>query len=793
MSTISFNVVAHDLASRVFRGVGNAAMAMAAKIRAADALAGRTDGVDRNSRAWARFRLAAERAAPAIDKLNDGLRRLTGDNIRGQGRMWFRLILTGLAMAPAVIGPAVYALGALEGAIVAVTPGAAALGLAMYGTWKRIKLAASSAKEFNKAAPAIQRAATAFKQLGTAYQGFLNKTSGPVGNIFTQLFKGASELLPKLVPMTNRFARVLGRFLHGVREDMKSPAFDHALNWLKRVGSVTFKNLLQSGKNLTTFFYNLARSFQKAGVDIKGSWLRDWTKSMSDWAGRLGNSEGFKRLIKFTKENWPKIATSIGNIFKTLGNITQGMEPIASKGLDALVWVTGKLAKVKPETWTKIGYGFIGLSVGIKALSIAMAGFKIAGMLKLFGALGAVEGGAGIGASLSSIGAGLSAFAAGLGAFAGTGAASVLIGKLLDKFSAIGPGGFFSQKNPGGIFGGMQMPKITQWIAGLGRQLSHMNLGAGLKFGVKLIPSLLGKGLNLGNLLGGIKNTTIKVGVSFVGAGIAAATRALSVLKDKRVRIIGTALISPWAAAARVLGGIKNRNVRLIGSALVSPWLGAARTLRGIKNRTVRLIGMALISPWLGAARTLRGIRNRTVRLIGTAATGAWIAARTLLRGIRNKTVRMTGTAATAAWSAAKRLLASIKNKIVKITGTAATGAWQAAKSLWASIHNKVVTITTVATTIIRKITGKAAGGPVKGRTPYVVGEVGPELFMPDTSGRIIPNHRIGQYANRVGGGNVYINVEVNGAIDPVATGREVQKALLALKRLNGGRALGIA
>jgi len=38
---------------------------------------------------------------------------------------------------------------------------------------------------------------------------------------------------------------------------------------------------------------------------------------------------------------------------------------------------------------------------------------------------------------------------------------------------------------------------------------------------------------------------------------------------------------------------------------------------------------------------------------------------------------------------------------------------------------------------------GKAAGGPVKGKTPYMVGEKGPELFVPSGAGNIIPNHRL--------------------------------------------------
>jgi hypothetical protein len=39
---------------------------------------------------------------------------------------------------------------------------------------------------------------------------------------------------------------------------------------------------------------------------------------------------------------------------------------------------------------------------------------------------------------------------------------------------------------------------------------------------------------------------------------------------------------------------------------------------------------------------------------------------------------------------------------------------------------------------------GRAAGGPVTGGIPYLVGENGPEIFMPSQSGTIIPNHKLG-------------------------------------------------
>lgn len=66
---------------------------------------------------------------------------------------------------------------------------------------------------------------------------------------------------------------------------------------------------------------------------------------------------------------------------------------------------------------------------------------------------------------------------------------------------------------------------------------------------------------------------------------------------------------------------------------------------------------------------------------------------------------------------------------------------------------------------------GKAIGGPVNAGTSYVVGERGPELFMPNRSGTIIPN-------NKLGGGGTVINLTVNGAIDGESTARQIVRIL---------------
>lgn len=55
----------------------------------------------------------------------------------------------------------------------------------------------------------------------------------------------------------------------------------------------------------------------------------------------------------------------------------------------------------------------------------------------------------------------------------------------------------------------------------------------------------------------------------------------------------------------------------------------------------------------------------------------------------------------------------------------------------------------------------RAAGGSVRGSTPYIVGERGPELFVPNSSGSIVPNNQLGGMGGDV---SVVVNVDASGS-----------------------------
>jgi len=82
--------------------------------------------------------------------------------------------------------------------------------------------------------------------------------------------------------------------------------------------------------------------------------------------------------------------------------------------------------------------------------------------------------------------------------------------------------------------------------------------------------------------------------------------------------------------------------------------------------------------------------------------------------------------------------------------------------------------------------TYRADGGPVSANTPYIVGEKGPELFMPNSAGTIIPNHKLGGGGQGAGGGmggaSTVININTV-AGDAAAIERVVVDALARARR----------
>ena len=97
--------------------------------------------------------------------------------------------------------------------------------------------------------------------------------------------------------------------------------------------------------------------------------------------------------------------------------------------------------------------------------------------------------------------------------------------------------------------------------------------------------------------------------------------------------------------------------------------------------------------------------------------------------------------------------------------------------------------ITEVIDTIHQRVRERALGGPVDAGSPFLVGERGPELFVPNVSGMIVPNNEL-----RPSGGNV-INLTVNAGMgtDSRQVSKQIVDALKHYQRSNGPLPLRVA
>ena len=88
---------------------------------------------------------------------------------------------------------------------------------------------------------------------------------------------------------------------------------------------------------------------------------------------------------------------------------------------------------------------------------------------------------------------------------------------------------------------------------------------------------------------------------------------------------------------------------------------------------------------------------------------------------------------------------------------------------------------------MLPKPDGKASGGPVVGGTPYIVGERGPELFVPGSAGTIVPNDAV-----QTGGSGVSFDFSTFPApSNPLAMARDAQWMRFLTESLENAKAGG--
>jgi hypothetical protein len=124
--------------------------------------------------------------------------------------------------------------------------------------------------------------------------------------------------------------------------------------------------------------------------------------------------------------------------------------------------------------------------------------------------------------------------------------------------------------------------------------------------------------------------------------------------------------------------------------------------------------------------------------------------------------------------------------------------AFQAMASRMTALAESLRRETTITVTTVNRSTyesqvpaaaRRAKGGPVSANDVYLVGERGPELFVSDSAGTIVPNHDLmspSLSGSRSGGGNTYSITVQAGVGDPRQIGQQVVEYIKRFEQANG-------
>lgn len=214
------------------------------------------------------------------------------------------------------------------------------------------------------------------------------------------------------------------------------------------------------------------------------------------------------------------------------------------------------------------------------------------------------------------------------------------------------------------------------------------------------------------------------------------------------------------AAAGSVIGWIKG-HWPLILAILSGPFglavLAVVKNFGRIKEAASNVVGF---------------VKNRFSDVVG------------FIRGIPGKIADMAGAFLNAGKSLGSHVISGIMSGLRAIGGFAGDLAGAIKSAVNSALHLPFTIhgpgpLPDFSIPAFAKGTNFAPGGLA------LVGERGPELINLPRGSQVYPNGR------GPGGGDVHVTI--NGALDPIAVGKQVQTVLLRLKRTQGGAALGIS
>ena len=251
--------------------------------------------------------------------------------------------------------------------------------------------------------------------------------------------------------------------------------------------------------------------------------------------------------------------------------------------------------------------------------------------------------------------------------------------------------------------------------------------------------------------------------------------------------------LSPDAIAKLMLGDIANQSKavgKIAGIALKLPDALTKQILALPSNAAIALADYLSANPDMTQRLTenYQALADQTKTLLGDPMAQAFAtvggeSAVALIAGAREAIA--AASSEFQAW-ASNALHVTITMDTSNVAPTAVTAANSALDAALAAIAPTRQTLAAAGgfMGLLNPLAGRATGGAVTGGTPYMVGENGPEVFVPGINGTIIPNG--GMAGGSAGSGNTYAITVNSGVGDPRQIGQDIVQYIRQFEQSSG-------
>lgn len=214
----------------------------------------------------------------------------------------------------------------------------------------------------------IRAAVVAMDSMKTAWQNF-SEVNQPQGlALMARGFTLIAGIIPKLTPLFNAGAVAAGRMLDAVTRWTASGGVDRLVNFLAtRAGPalLSFQNILV---NLASGFGSLLSPFVAMSAGITGG-LENMTAAFATWAATTGQA-GVRDLIAYVVANGPAMGATLSQLATALISLGTAAAPLAPLSL-ALANSLGLIINALPQpVLTALIGSFIAWSVAMRAAMI---------------------------------------------------------------------------------------------------------------------------------------------------------------------------------------------------------------------------------------------------------------------------------------------------------------------------------------------------------------------------------------------------------------------------------------